>query len=133
MSFTMAILVLLLGTVIEIGSLTWLAGQISDLNVISMVMFTLLLGVIIGRGYGDEFFDKMQWHLKSREAPADEVVNGAVMRVSSYLLLTPGAVTDVIGLLIAFPKTRFIFKNLAMKLYKSKVARGEQWFLFKND
>ena len=133
MSFTMVIMVLLLGTVIEIGSLTWLAGQISNLNVINVIMFTLLLGVIIGRGYGEEFFDKMQWHLKSSEAPSDEVVNGAVMRVGSYFLLTPGAITDVIGLLMTFPKTRFIFKNLALKLYKSKVARGEQWYLFKNE
>lgn len=132
MNFVTALIVLLVGTVVEVFSLSWLASQISTLNVINVVMFTLLLGVILGRGYGDEFFNKMQWHLKSGEAPSDEVINGAVVRFGSYLLLTPGAVTDVIGLLIAFPKTRFIFKNMALSLYKSKVAKGEQWYLFKN-
>lgn len=133
MGFLTVIVVLLVGTVVEVLSLTWLASQISTINVINVVMFTLLLGVILGRGYGEEFFDKMQWHLKSREEPSDEVINGAVVRVGSYFLLTPGAVTDLIGLLIAFPKTRFIFKNIAKKLYKSKVAKGEQFFIFKNE
>ncbi len=133
MNFMTVIVVLLVGTVVEVLSLTWLASQISTINVINVVMFTLLLGVILGRGYGEEFFDKMQWHLKSREEPSDEVINGAVVRVGSYFLLTPGAVTDLIGLLIAFPKTRFIFKNIAKKLYKSKVAKGEQFFIFKNE
>ena len=118
-------------TGVEILSLTWLAGEITILNTLSMTMLTLLLGVINGRGYGQEWFGKMQWHLKSGTLPSDEVVNGAVMNIGSKMLLTPGVVTDVLGLLIIFPKTRFIAKNIAIKLFKSKLSSGEQWFFFK--
>ena len=126
-----SILVFVVGSILEIFSLTWLSSQISMVNVVSLIMFTLLVGVILGRTYGEEYFDKMKWQLKSREMPAEEVINGAVVRFGSYLLLTPGAITDLLGLIIIIPQTRFIAKNLAVKLFKKKLAAGEQWFFFK--
>jgi len=125
-----AYILLIVTTVVEIFSLTWLGTQISVLNTISLTMFTLLLGVINGRSYGEEWFEKMQWHLKSGTLPSEDVVNGAVMNVGSKLLLMPGLVTDVLGLLIVFPKTRFIAKSIALNLFKKKLSRREQWFFF---
>ena len=123
-------LVLIVTTVVEIFSLTWLGSQISVLNTISLTMFTLLLGVINGRSYGEEWYEKMQWHLKSGTLPSDDVVNGAVMNVGSKLLLMPGLVTDVLGFLIILPQTRFIANKFALSLFKKKLSRREQWFFF---
>ncbi|MEE8269603.1 MAG: FxsA family protein [Nitrospinaceae bacterium] len=125
-------IILTVATAVEILSLTWLGTQISVLNTISLTMFTLLLGVINGRSYGEEWYGKMQWHLKSGTPPSDEVVNGAVMNVGSKLLLMPGLVTDVMGFLIVLPQTRFIAKNIALNLFKKKLSRREQWFFFQN-
>ena len=125
-------IVLTVGTAIEILSLTWLGAQISVLNTISLTMFTLLLGVINGRSYGEEWYEKMRWHLKSGTEPTDDVVNGAVMNVGSKLLLTPGLVTDVLGFLIIIPQTRFISKSIASSFFKKKMSRREQWFFFKD-
>ncbi|CAI2718732.1 FxsA family protein [Nitrospina watsonii] len=131
MSFLTSIIVLLLVSVLEVFSLAWLAEQISTINAISWIMFSFLIGIVMGRGYGEEWFEKMQWHLKSREMPAEEVINGSVVRFGSYLLLMPGAVTDLIGFLIIIPKTRFMFRAIAVRMIKSKIARGEKWFFFK--
>ena len=125
-------IILIIATVVEILSLTWLGTQISVLNTISFTMLTLLLGVINGRSYGEEWYGKMQWHLKSGTLPSDEVVNGAIMNVGSKLLLMPGLVTDVLGFLIILPQTRFIAKNIALNLFKKKMSLREQWFFFPN-
>ena len=127
-----AYIILTVGTAVEIFSLTWIASEISILNTFSLVMFTLLLGVINGRSYGEGWYEKMQWHLKSGTMPSDDVVNGTVMNVGSKLLLTPGVVTDVMGLLIVLPQTRFIAKNIVVNLFRKKLNRREQWFFFKN-
>jgi len=123
-------IILTVATVVEIFSLTWLGTQISVLNTISLTMLTLLLGVINGRSYGEEWYEKMQWHLKSGTLPSDEVVNGAVMNVGSKLLLMPGLVTDILGFLVILPQTRFIAKRIALNLFKKKLSRREQWFFF---
>ena len=126
-----AYILLTVGTAVEIISLTWLGTQISVLNTISFTMLTLLLGVINGRSYGEEWYEKIQWHLKSGTLPSDDVLNGTVMNVGSKLLLTPGLVTDILGFLIIFPQTRFIAKNITMSFFKKKMSRREQWFFFK--
>ena len=125
-------MILTAGTAVEILSLTWLGTQISVLNTISFTMLTLLLGVITGRSYGEEWYGKIQWHLKSGTEPSDDVINGTVMNVGSKLLLTPGLVTDILGFLIIIPQTRFIFKSIVLKFFKRKMSLREQWFFFKD-
>ena len=128
----LVVVLFLLGSIAEMYSLLWMGSVISTLNTISLTMFTLLLGVIIGRGYGEEWQEKMQWHLRSRSQPPDEVINGAVMRLGSAMLKTPGIITDFLGLIIIFPKTRFIAKGLARGLVKRKMAANQTWFFFKD-
>ena len=89
-----------LGTGIELYGLKWVSESISIMNTISWVMFSFLVGIVVSRSYGDECLERIQRSLKSREAPVDDVLNGAVMSLCSMLLITPGLITDTIGLLI---------------------------------
>lgn len=120
------------GTFVEMYLLTLLSGYISIINTISFVMFTFLIGIVIGRSWGKEFFEKMQWHLKSRSIPGNDVLNGSVMALSSMLLITPGVVTDLIGVLIIIPITRGMFKDIAESMVKKKIASGELYYFFKD-
>ena len=72
-----------IGTLGEVYLLTVVSGYISIINTLSLIMFTFLVGNIIGRSWGKEYFEKMQWHLRSRSVPADEVLNGSVMALST--------------------------------------------------
>ena len=121
-----------LGTGIELYGLKFVSDSISVLNTVSLVMLTFLIGIIVSQSYGKEVFEKMQRHLKSREAPGDEALNGAVMGVAGMLLITPGAVTDIIGLLIMIPITRGIFKQIASNLSKKRIESGQPYFFFKD-
>lgn len=121
-----------LGTVVELYLLKGLSDYISILNTVSFIMFTFLIGIVLGRSWGKEYFEKMQWHLRAGTVAPDDVLNGAVMGVSSMLLITPGVVTDFVGFLIALPMTRGIFKDIAQNLLKKKISRGELYFFFKD-
>ena len=74
----------------------------------------------------------MQWHLRSRSMPGDDVLNGSVMALSGMMLITPGVVTDFIGVLILFPMTRGIFKDIAENMVRKKISRGELYYFFKD-
>ena len=121
-----------LGTGIELYGLKCVSESISIMNTISCVMFSFLGGIVVSRSYGDECLERIQRSLKSREAPADDVLNGAVMSLSSMLLITPGLITDVIGLLIMIPATRGLFKDMALNLTRKRIQSGQQYFFFKN-
>ena len=119
-----------LGTGIELYGLKFVSDSISVLNTVSLVMLTFLIGIIVSQSYGKEVFEKMQRHLKSREAPGDEALNGAVMGVAGMLLITPGAVTDIIGILIMIPFTRGMFKQIALNVTKNRIQSGHPFFFF---
>ena len=95
-------------------------------------MFSFLVGIVVSRSYGNECFERIQRSLKSREVPADDVLNGAVMSLCSMLLITPGVVTDTIGLLIMIPATRGIFKDMALNLTRKRIQAGKQYFFFRD-
>jgi len=120
------------GTAVEILGLKWISGYISILNTVNLIMLTFLIGIVVGRSWGKEFFTKMQWHLKARTLPEEEVLNGAVMALASMLLITPGIVTDTIGFLILIPIFRGVFKDLALSFFKKKIASGDLHFFFPN-
>ena len=122
-----------IGTGVELYGLKWVSESISITNTISLVMFSFLVGIVVSRSYGNECFERMQRSLKSHESPTDEVLNGAVMSLCSMLLITPGVVTDTIGLLIMIPATRGIFKNIALNLTRKRIQSGQQYFFFRDD
>ena len=121
-----------LGTGVELYGLKFVSDSISILNTVSLVMLTFLIGIVISQSYGKEVFEKMQRHLKSREAPGDEALNGAVMGVAGMLLITPGVVTDIIGILIMTPLTRGMFKQIALNVTKNRIQSGQPYFFFKD-
>ena len=126
------ILFFAVGTFVEIYLLTVVSLYISIMNTLSLIMFTFLVGNIIARRWGKEYFEKMQWHLRSRSVPGDDVLNGSVMALSGMFLITPGVITDLIGVLIILPLTRGIFKNITESLVKKKITRGELYYFFKD-
>ena len=121
-----------IGTFAEMYLLTIVSASISVINTLSLIMFTFLIGNIINRSWGKEYFDKMQWHLRSRSVPGDDVLNGSVLALSGMFLITPGVITDIIGILIVLPFTRFIFKDITESIVKKKISNGELYYFFKD-
>jgi UPF0716 protein FxsA len=120
------------GTGIELYGLKWTSESLSIINTVSLIMLTFLIGIVVSRSYGNECFERIQRSLKSREAPADDVLNGAVMSLCSMLLITPGVVTDIIALLIMTPATRGLFKDIVLNLTKKRIQSGQTYFFFKD-
>ena len=120
------------GSIVELFILLWLSEYISTLNTFSFIMLTFLIGVVVGRSWGRENFDRIQWSLKSGTLPADELLNGVVMASASLMLITPGVITDMIAILILIPAIRPVFKDILRDLVKKKISAGHLYFFIKD-
>ncbi|MBI4389688.1 MAG: FxsA family protein [Nitrospinae bacterium] len=123
---------LALGSVIEIYLLKELSVHLSIINTISEIMLTFLVGIFVGRSWGPAYFEKLQRSLRSRTLPSDDTVYGVTMALASMALITPGLVTDVLGLLILIPAARPFFMNMVLNLAKVKIQQGQQYFFFQD-
>ncbi len=89
------------------GLLTWL-------QTIALVVLTGLIGMILVRAEGRNTLARFQRKLVAGTPPTDELLDGGLLIASGAFLLTPGLVTDLIGLLLVLPPTRYPIR-LALK------------------
>jgi UPF0716 protein FxsA len=78
-----------------------------------------ILGTYLIRHEGGRAWRALQNALGSGRMPARELADGALILIGGTLMLTPGFVTDVLGILLILPFTR----PVARRLLTTVVAR----------
>lgn len=74
-----------------------------------------LAGAWLLRQQGAATWRRLRETLQRGEVPAKEVTDGALILLGGALLLTPGFVTDAVGLLLLLPPTRSAIKGAARR------------------
>ena len=115
-----ALLLIILVPLIEIYLLIKIGSQIGAFNTISLILFTAFVGVIYARYEGFNTLKSAIGQLVKNEMPVYEIISGAALAFAAFLLILPGFVTDVIGLLIIFPLTRKLLFKSVTKNYPKK-------------
>jgi len=85
--------------------------DISWTSLILLVILTAFIGSNLLRQQGWSTMAKAQKSLSEGRSPAIEMLEGVVILVSGVLLITPGFITDGIGLLGLIPWSRSYFIN----------------------
>ena len=85
---------------IEVGS------EIGALPTILLSIFTAVLGAALVRYQGFGILFRVRESLDRGEAPAIEMMEGALLMVTGVLLLLPGFITDFFGFLVLIPPLR---------------------------
>jgi UPF0716 protein FxsA len=92
--------------IIQIGSL------IGVLPTIALLLADALLGSLLLRHQGRGAWRRFNTALAERRFPGREVADGLLIAIGGTLLLTPGFVTDIFGLIFLIPPTRAIVRRL---------------------
>jgi UPF0716 protein FxsA len=111
-----ALLLFIVMPIIEMWLLITIGSYIGALSTIALVLLTALMGIGLLRQQGVSTLWRGKEKLQQGKIPAQEIMEGIVLAVSGALLLTPGFVTDIIGLLGLLPFTRiFLVKGIVQK------------------
>lgn len=101
----MLLLILLLVPLIEIGLFVVIGERIGLAATLATVLITALIGATALRVQGTGALRRAQ-HLESADALPELLVDGLLMFAAALLLLTPGFLTDAMGLTLLVPWTR---------------------------
>jgi len=80
---------------------------LGSLVTVALVVLTALVGMLLVRAEGRATLRKIQQRLAVGELPTDELIDGGLLIAAGAFFLTPGLVTDFVGLLLAVPFTRY--------------------------
>jgi UPF0716 protein FxsA len=83
-----------------------------------------VLGSLLLRSQGRAVWRRFNEALSSGRMPHREVVDGVLVIFGGALLITPGFVTDIVGLVLLIPPTRALVRRLAMRRLERRMAAG---------
>ena len=79
---------------------------------IALLIADSVLGSVLMRSQGRAAWRRFNEATRAGRVPAREVLDGALVIFGGALLLTPGFITDVLGLLLLLPPTRAVVRGL---------------------
>jgi len=104
----------LLDSVVLVALVT--TGTLTGVQAVALVVLTALVGMVLVRAEGRRTLAKIQRSLAAGDPPTDELVDGGLLIAAGAFLLTPGLVTDAIGIALTVPLTRVPIR-MALKRY----------------
>ncbi|MFW6178097.1 MAG: FxsA family protein [Desulfohalobiaceae bacterium] len=107
----------------EIYVLIKLGGVFGALNTILLVLLTALAGAYLAKLQGLKTMLQIRHNLDQGIMPAEEMLDALLIFAAGVVLLTPGLLTDLAGLLVLFPPSRQYIKIWLKRLLKDKVGR----------
>ncbi|MDD9908270.1 MAG: membrane protein FxsA [Ahrensia sp.] len=131
MPFALIPFLLLAIPIVEIAAFIVIGGQIGIGWTLLMVLVTAIIGTILLRNQGLQLIEQIRRETDAGRVPAKALGEAAMLLVAGILLLTPGFVTDGIGLLLFAPPVRAaIWRFLAARI---TVQAGQTQFRFNQE
>lgn len=111
---------------------TWLIIEVgSRLGAIETTLTLVLAGLVgawLGKRAGSTVLRELFDGLKRGEPPADKIVEGVLALIGAVLLVTPGYLSDVVGLALLWqPTRRWLAPRLKDRLWRGLKDRGFQF------
>lgn len=106
---------------LELALLIEVGKYLGVWNTIALVLVTAVAGAMMMQLEGLRVWNNLQQDLMSMRMPTDNIINGVLILIGGIVLLTPGIITDIIGITLLIPFTRSIYRKILKKKFEYKV------------
>lgn len=110
--------------IIEISVLMQVGALIGAWPTVAIVILSAWLGAKYVRQQGLATMQSVQTKMAQGEMPSSEIVTGMMLLVAGVLLVTPGFVTDIVGLSLLIPSVRQALASTVQKHIKINQANA---------
>ena len=123
--FPILLLLFIFVPIIEIGLFIQVGGFLGLWPTIALVLITAFVGASLVRSQGIQTLMSVQGRLQQGELPTQQLLEGVMLAVAGVLLLTPGFMTDALGMLVLLPAPRaMIAKKMMEKMVVKNMSGG---------
>lgn len=107
----------------ELAILVWVGRRMGLVPTVALVVVTGIAGAALARRQGLATLGRFRGALDAGRLPHRELLDGVLILVAGAVLLAPGLLTDLAGLLLLVPPVRRLVRERAM------AAIGRRWTL----
>jgi len=91
---------------LEIAGFIIVGSKIGILATLGLIILSIFVGVFLLRFQGLGLIQKIREETTAGRTPKRELVHGVMLVFAAFLLIIPGFITDIIGLLLFIPAVR---------------------------
>jgi len=102
----MPLAILLLLPLAEIAAFVVVGKYVGVLTTLGLTVLATVVGLALLRIQGAGVLRRLQTESQSGTDPAREIVHGAMIVIAAFLLILPGFLTDIVGILLFLPFIR---------------------------
>jgi UPF0716 protein FxsA len=110
--------------VLELYVLIKVGRLIGAWETVAILLAVSFAGAWLVRHQGFSILSRIQGELASGRIPAAELLDGFLVLVGGILLLTPGFITDLLGIFFLVPAGRFILKQYLRRWMERRINNG---------
>jgi UPF0716 protein FxsA len=99
---------------VELALLIWIGERSVWWLPIALVLITGIAGAALARRQGWWVGQRVRSELNAGRLPAGAVLDGFLILIGAILLITPGVLTDLVGIVLLIPPTRNVIKRAAL-------------------
>jgi UPF0716 protein FxsA len=110
--------------ILDLTVLVKLGGSIGFWPTLTLVLLTGAAGAALARAEGLRVLKLVQRELAAGRVPGSALLDGVAILAGGLLLLTPGFITDVMGLALLLPPTRRWVKRVVRRWFEEQLDTG---------
>ncbi|MEZ5281401.1 MAG: FxsA family protein [Acidimicrobiales bacterium] len=107
--------ILELAVIIQVGS------SVGVLPTLGLLIAVSIVGAWLVKFQGMGVLMRMRQQLAQGKMPTDELMNGVLILVAGALMLTPGFLTDALGLSLLIPPIRAAIRQMLARRFTRRV------------
>ena len=108
----------------EIAILIQVGQAIGVWWTVALLVADAILGSLLARSQGRAAWGRFNVAIQSGRAPAREVLDGILILFGGALLLTPGFLSDVLGLFLLLPPTRAFVRAVLVRRFAGRMINS---------
>jgi UPF0716 protein FxsA len=116
------VLLFIVVPIVEIYVIIQVGQAIGPLWTIALLVADSILGSILMRAQGRSAWRRFNEAVAVGRIPGREVLDGVLVIFGGALLLTPGFVTDIFGLVFLLPPTRAVVRGLLVRRFAGRLV-----------
>jgi len=114
------LLLFILVPLVELILLMFVADQTHWWFAAGLVIVTGIAGTLLARSQGSKAFRRIQTSMSQGQIPTDALIDAAMIFVAGALLLTPGMLTDAVGLSLLVPICRRWYRRRFVRWFRAR-------------
>ena len=111
-------LLFIVAPIAELYTIIQMSGAIGFFNTLGLMIAVGFIGSWLVKREGLRVWRRFNEAVAQGKIPTKEMIDGVLILGAGALLLTPGFLSDVFGLLMLFPVTRAFFRTYLMRRAK---------------